>query len=87
MKLVFIGGVDFFVDGDVYGGMNVFVFDLGGFNFVFGGVFVILVIEFCDFDDIYGEILGGGFEVSYGMSDVFELFGLFIYVRLSGDVI
>ncbi len=87
MKLALTGGVDFSVDGDVHGGTNAFVPDLGALNPSLGGVSATLAIESRDFDEIYGETAGGGLEVSYGMSDVLELFGSFTYARANGDVV
>jgi hypothetical protein len=72
------------VDGDVHGGVDAPVADLGALNPALAGVAATLQIESRDFDDVYGELWRFGGEIGYGLSNRSEVFGSVSYTEGSG---
>lgn len=68
------GGADFTVDGDVHGGVDAPVPDLGALNPALAGVGATLQIEARDYDAVYGELYGIKGEIAYGLSNQAETF-------------
>lgn len=67
-------GADFPVGGDVHGGANAPIADLGPLNPTLAGVSAELRIQARSFDDIYGEATQYGIEGAYGLGGDRELF-------------
>jgi len=73
------GGPEFVLDGDVHGGTNAPVADLGPLNPSLAGVAATLQIESRDYDDVYGTLYAVQGEVAYGLDRQSELFGALTY--------
>lgn len=67
--------------GDLHGGVNAPVVDLGPLNPALSGVSAELRIEPRGFDAIYGEAGSIGAEAAYGLDDNSELFGSLRYAQ------
>lgn len=74
-------GVEFPAGGDVHGGVDAPVADLGALNPDLAGVSATLEVESRSFDDIYGDALSLGAEAAYGLNDSAEIFGGVRYVK------
>jgi hypothetical protein len=72
--------VEFPSGGDVHGGVDAPVADLGGLNPALAGVSATLEVESRSFDDIYGDAVSFGLEAAYGVNDSAEFFGALRYV-------
>ena len=70
-----VGSADFAIGGNVHGGANAPIADLGGLNPGLAGVSSTLQIGSRSQSNIYGEAWGIGFELGYGLSDSSEVFG------------
>jgi hypothetical protein len=70
-----IGGADFAIGGNVHGGANAPIPNLGALNPDLEGVSSTLQIGSRSQSSIYGESWGIGFEIGYGLSDRSEIFG------------
>lgn len=73
------GGPDFVLDGDVHGGTNAPVADLGPLNPSLAGVAATLQIESRDYDDVYGTLYAVQGEFAYGLDSRSEMFGALTY--------
>ena len=71
-----LGEYDTPFDGDVHGGAIAPVSDLGPLNPALSGVSAELRIGSRSYDQIYGSTNGYGLEVTYGLSDNAEVFGV-----------
>lgn len=74
-------GAEFPIGGDVHGGANAAVPDLGPLNPALAGVDAELRIRSRSFDDIYGEGMNLGAEFAYGLNDNAEVFGSVRYMQ------
>jgi hypothetical protein len=70
-----VGGADFAIGGNVHGGANAPIADLGGLNPGLAGISSTLQIGSRSQSTIYGEAWNIGFELGYGLSDSSEVFG------------
>ncbi|GAB4199207.1 MAG: hypothetical protein Tsb002_34620 [Wenzhouxiangellaceae bacterium] len=80
------GGSDFNINGNVHGGANAAIPDLGGLNPDLNGVAATLAIEPRDYGDIYGAGWTINGELGYGISDNWELFTALSYGELSAGI-
>lgn len=74
-------GAEVAPSGDVHGGVNAPVPDLGPLNPALSGVSAELRIQSRSYDDIYGEAAAFGAEAAYGLDDSSELFGSVRYAK------
>jgi hypothetical protein len=79
------GGAEFVTGGDVHGGTNAPVANLGALNPALTGVSATLQIEPRSFNDVYGTLYGVRGAVSYGLDDNAETFFGLTYSWGSGD--
>lgn len=71
---------EFSTGGDLHGGVDAPISDLGALNPALAGVSATLQVESRSFDDIYGDARSLGIEAAYGLSDSSEVFGALRYV-------
>lgn len=75
-------GVSASIGGDVHGGADAPIEDLGALNPDLAGVASELQIEERSFDDIYDSGIVLDAEIAYGLSDSDQVFGALRYTRL-----
>jgi hypothetical protein len=78
-------GADFPIDGDVHGGVDAPIADLGPLNPSLAGVSAELQIESRSFDDIYGEGLDIAVEMARGLPNDREIFAALRYAQSDGS--